>query len=106
MFEWLRRKTEDLFGGTPRSPRWRRVRDEFVRSNPFCDACGRTKDLEVHHVEPFRLRPDLELDPQNLCVLCAEPCHFVHGHLLNWKKSNPHVREDAARYRKRVRDAE
>ena len=99
MFGWIRRKTTELFGGKPRSSKWPRVRDDAIRRHPFCAACGRIKDLEVHHIQPFHLRPDLELDPANLCVLCADPCHLVHGHLMSWQRHNPEVVEHCRRYR-------
>lgn len=98
MFGWLRRTTE-LFGA-PRSGKWPRVRREHLAREPACIACGRTSDVDVHHVVPFHERPELELDPENLVTLDS-PCHFVFGHCLDWKTSNPRVREDAAAYRRR-----
>lgn len=103
MFGWLKKKAEGLFGA-PRSGSWPRVRREFLADHDCCEACGRRRGLEVHHEIPFHEHPELELEKSNLVVLCAEPCHFVFGHLLNWKKSNPQVREDAARYRERMRN--
>lgn len=100
MFSWLRRAA-DLFGA-PRSGKWPRVRREHLANNPACIACGRSADVEVHHIQPFHERPELELDGSNLVTLCADPCHLVHGHLLNWRQCNPHVREDAAAYRRRI----
>lgn len=97
MFGWL-------FGGKPRSGSWSRVRREHLTREPQCIACGRGKTLEVHHVQPFHDRPELELDDENLVSLCAEPCHFVFGHLLNWSASNPYVRDDAQAYRKRLKN--
>jgi 5-methylcytosine-specific restriction endonuclease McrA len=102
LFAWLRQRTEDLFG---RSGSWARVRREHLEQEPSCAACGRSRELEVHHVVPYHERPELELDPTNLITLCADPCHIVHGHLMNWKKSNPDVREDAMRYSEKVRRA-
>ena len=66
-------------------------------------ACGRRKSLEVHHVVPVSEDPAMELDPENLVTLCGDPCHLVFGHLLSWKNSNPHVRDDAAKYLARRR---
>jgi hypothetical protein len=102
MLGWLRRQTDDLFG---RSGAWARVRREHLEREPACAACGRRKDLEVHHVTPYREAPELELVDANLISLCADPCHFVHGHLMSWRRSNPHVREDCERYRKRLESA-
>lgn len=102
MFGWLRRQTEELFG---RSGAWPRVRREHLEREPACVACGRSKDLEVHHIQPYHETPELELDDGNLVTLCADPCHLVFGHLLNYKRANPFVREDAAKYRQRLEAA-
>ena len=102
MLNWLRRQADDLFG---RSGAWARVRREHLQREPCCIACGRCDDLEVHHVAPYHETPERELDPTNLVTLCAEPCHLVHGHLMSWKRINPDVREDAARYLAKLRAA-
>lgn len=100
---WPRRRREDEYG---RSGAWTRVRREHLAREPRCAACGRDRDLEVHHIVPYRERPELELDAENLVTLCADPCHLVFGHLLDYRRrANPHVREDAARYRGRLEDA-
>lgn len=99
MLNWLRRKSDDLFG---RSGQWARVRREHLTKEPACIACGRRDDLEVHHIVPYRADRSLELSLDNLATLCADPCHFVHGHLMDWKRSNPNVREDCERYRMRL----
>ena len=101
MFRWLARKTEDVFG---RSGKWARIRREHLEREPACAACGRTKELEVHHIQPFHEHPELELDPENLVTVCSDPCHLVFGHLLNFKRSNPLVREDCDRYRERMKN--
>lgn len=100
MLSWLLRRTVEEYG---RSGAWPRVRREHLAREPACIACGRRADLEVHHVVPYHVRPELELDPTNLVTLCADPCHLVFGHLLDFRRrSNPHVREDAAAYRSRI----
>lgn len=102
MLNWLRQQTDELFG---RSGSWARVRREHLEREPACIACGRDDDLEVHHVSPYHLDKSRELDPSNLVTLCADPCHLVHGHLMSWKRSNPDVREDCARYLAKLRSA-
>lgn len=90
-----------------RSPLWPTVRDSFIKENPACAACGGVDALAVHHVEPFHLRPDLELDPDNLLTLCSLPsrlCHFLIGHSGDWKSFNPHVVTDAARMLRRRKE--
>lgn len=98
MFGWLKRQIDE-YG---RSGRWATVRRQHLEREPACAACGRAKDLEVHHIKPYHEHPELELDAGNLITLCADPCHLVHGHLLNFRRSNPAVREDAERYRSRI----
>lgn len=102
MFGWLRRTTDELFG---RSGSWARVRCEHLEREPACIACGRTTDIEVHHVKSYHDHPELELDPANLVSLCADPCHLVHGHLMSWRRINETVREDCARYIAKLRSA-
>lgn len=88
-----------------RSPRWRAVERHWLRANPSCAACGGLARLQVHHVEPFHERPELELDAGNLITLCMGPeeCHLLVGHLGSWKLSNPHVRAYAAALLRRWR---
>lgn len=96
-----------LFRQYGRSGAWPRVRAEHLRREPACIACGRTSNLEVHHIRPYAKFPELELATDNLCTLCGDPCHLVFGHLLNYRtRWNPSVREDAARYMERIRQAD
>jgi 5-methylcytosine-specific restriction endonuclease McrA len=103
MFDFLRRLVarreatpqDGLYG---RSWKWPRVRATHLEREPRCIACGRDKDLEVHHVVPYHLDPSRELDDGNLITLCADPCHLVHGHLMSWLRWNPSVREDCRTY--------
>jgi 5-methylcytosine-specific restriction protein A len=104
MLGWFRTRAEELFGAG-RSGQWARVRREHLAKEPACIACGRTRDLEVHHVQGFHEHPELELDPENLVTVCADPCHLVFGHLLNFKRINPYVREDCKAYRNRLEGA-
>jgi len=61
----------------------------------------------VHHVVPFHLAPDLELEPGNLLTLCESKkyginCHQLIGHLGNYRRWNPSVREDATVWRMKL----
>lgn len=97
---WFRPLAYALLG---RSGRWPSLRRKHLEREPECQACGRRKDLEVHHVVPVHVGgAEAELDPENLITLCADPCHFVHGHLMSWARCNPDVREDCRRYRKKI----
>jgi len=83
-----------------RSPHWPSTRDAFLKLNAHCVCCGGTKRLQVHHVQPFHLHPDLELDPSNLITLCMfkSECHLFIGHGDDWRSWNPDVRKDAAEF--------
>jgi hypothetical protein len=83
-----------------RSSRWRKIRAEHLLKEPVCVACGRSGDLEVHHIIPVSVAPALEEDPQNLITLCAYPCHITFGHFMNYHCYNKHVRKLAADYHK------
>jgi hypothetical protein len=53
-----------------------------------CAWCGRTVDLNRHHIIPHSFSPELVNTPTNLVVLCRD-CHFVLGHRCDWKTYNP-----------------
>lgn len=99
MLGWLKQRTDDLFG---RGGCWARTRKEHLEREPACAACGRTKDLQVHHIVPYHVDRSRECDPANLVTVCADPCHLVFGHFLDFRKSNPNVREDCRRYREAI----
>ena len=95
-------KSEPLVvGATPRSPKWPTVRKHHLERFPTCAACGCDKDLDVHHIIPFSIKPELELDPNNLISLCSSSnefglnCHHVMGHKsAAWTMFNENVRQD------------
>jgi hypothetical protein len=91
---------EELFGS--RSYQWSKTRKEFLENNPNCAACGRNKKLEVHHIKPYHLHPELEHDFSNLITLCDDPCHFVFGHLMNYQSWNEEVIQDSQEYLSKI----
>jgi len=91
-----------------RSSEWRKIRDAHIKSNPTCAVCGGTKKLNVHHIQPFHMHPELELDPTNLITLCTTEkhglnCHLLMGHLGNFKRVNPDSVTDAAIWNEKLR---
>jgi len=45
------------------------------RHGAICGRCGRVRaDLECHHKQSIEKRPDLEMDPDNIEVICFQ-CH-------------------------------
>ena len=102
---------ESLQGKHPfsahRSPEWPRVRAKHLKTNPTCAVCGGTANIEVHHIEPFHLHPERELDPTNLITLCESGhegvnCHLHYGHLGDFHSYNVNVVEDAGVWKKKI----
>lgn len=84
--------------GGVRSPKWPEVQRKYLIVHPTCEMCG-TKGgmmnkLNVHHIKPYHLFPEFELDEQNLITLCREH-HLFAGHLNNFSSYNVTIREDA-----------
>lgn len=104
---WLN-KILDLFAGpdhgyeAQRSPRWPAFRSKWLKSHNTCAACGTTSDLEVHHIVPFYVTPQLECDESNVITLCRDD-HFTFGHLKDWKSWNAQVTQDCESYLNKVR---
>lgn len=84
-----------------RSNQWSVVRKEHLKKEPHCMACGSVKKLEVHHIEPFHINPERELDLTNLITLCSS-CHLTFGHLMDYTSWNSSVREDTSVYYQKV----
>jgi hypothetical protein len=95
---WLRpRHILDL---RARAGAWRRVRAEHLAKHPVCEVCGRTTNLNVHHIYPVSIAPELELVEHNLITLCETSCHFMFGHFFNYHCYNKDVRKMAAAFRR------
>lgn len=68
---------------------WRKVRMQALKKyGPRCQCCGATPAdgavMNVDHIKPRKLRPDLALDVANLQVLCHE-CNHGKG---NWDQTD------------------
>lgn len=82
-----------------RAQAWHSLRAAHLEKEPACAACGRTANLEVHHVIPVSFNPSRQLDPDNLITLCATPCHLMFGHLMSYHCYNKDVRRMAAEFK-------
>ena len=86
-----------------RSSKWPTLRKHFLEAHPYCAYCGAKDRLQVHHIKPFHIDPNLELDTNNLIVLCETPGtdhHLEIGHLGNFhSEGNPNVVEDCRKHR-------
>ena len=100
----VRSITDTVQGKNPsenkRSPKWDKIRKAHLAQFPLCAVCGGTDSLEVHHIKPFHLHPELELEDSNLITLCESKkngvtCHLFIGHLGSYKSFNENAREDA-----------
>lgn len=92
--------------GLKRSAKWPACRRRHLKSHPACEICGAITRINVHHIQPFHLNPELELEPTNLVSLCEGTtinCHYFFGHLLDWRNFNADVLADIERYRGRVK---
>lgn len=92
-----------------RSPEWAKVRKDFLKDHPTCAVCEGKAKLNVHHIKPYHLHPELELDPSNLITLCeclsyGINCHLLVGHLGNFKNVNPNSVQDAGIWNQKLKE--
>lgn len=88
---------------TKRAVGWPKVREQHLKKESRCAACGTDRGLQVHHIKPFHQYPELELDPDNLITLCNKSCHLYFGHLKYFKSWNLDVKEDARKYYEKLK---
>ena len=86
-----------------RSSQWINVRKQHLKENNTCVGCGKKEKLEVHHIEPYHVNPNRELDPSNLISFCKS-CHFTIGHLMDWTSWNIDVINDSRVYLNKVKN--
>jgi len=85
-----------------RSPKWKNIRQQHLSNNPCCTVCGSCTKPEVHHIVPVHINADKELEQDNLITLCDKYCHFIFGHLMNWKSYNQHILSDAESFQNKL----
>ena len=107
MIEWLLPFFENRTFGAIRSSRWRQVRAKFLEKYPNSAVCGGRKTIEIHHILPFHIYPDMELEERNLITLCESGmngivCHRAIGHLGNYQSYNKNVVMDAKLWREKI----
>ena len=94
--------------GQKRSGQWSKARRLHLKENPRCAICGSKFKVEVHHIIPFSIAPDLELDRDNMVTLCENKkyginCHLLVGHLGNYRRTNPSCELDAMSWRYKIK---
>ncbi len=91
--------------GARRSSKWSKVRKAHLKENPECAVCGKTENTVPHHILPFYLFPDQELNPDNLITLCEKKSHHIQfGHLMYYKSFNLSVKSDAVMWREKIKN--
>ncbi len=90
----------DWWLGKPRSPEgrdpmWAELARHVIAEVGCCECCRTKENLEAHHKYPYHLFPALEMVRDNIKVLCRR-CHFMIGHLDDWKSYNRNVDSDCA----------
>lgn len=82
-----------------RSQKWPETRKLYLTQHKYCEACGGTKFLQVHHKKPFHVFPELELEQTNLITLCQwNLCHLYLGHGDHWDYYVPNISDFAQQY--------
>lgn len=101
VYNIVRHKARDFSVSKKRSPRWGAISKEFLKNHPECAICGSKNKLNVHHIKPFHLYPELELDPSNFITLCMgkSECHLAFGHGDNFSCFCPNIRDYVNEYK-------
>ena len=88
---WQNRESERTLGAA-RSSGWREFREKHIKD--FCELCLKKGiPLELHHVLPFHLYENLELDHTNVVTGCR-PCHLKFYHLGSFRSFNETIKQD------------
>ena len=104
----LKEATEPTRMEAPRASGWPKVRAAHLEREPACAVCGETENVEVHHVVPYHLKPELELSPENLLTLCGPRSRYDHhrwfAHFGDSQCHNPDVRKWVKAVKERKRE--
>lgn len=80
-----------------RSTKWPYLRRKWLKLHPLCAFCSSKVSIQVHHIIPVHVSPELELNENNLMSLCESSkrqCHFIFGHLYDWLNYNKDIKLD------------
>lgn len=104
ILQWLGFSSPTL-GGVARSSLWPHTKREFAKTHPkVCPICGSGR-VQLHHLQSFASKPELENDLSNLIWLCqgfgTKNHHLEWGHLGNFQSLNEHLEEWIALYKSR-----
>ena len=62
------------------SPAWQKLRYETLKKYRKCCLCGSIESLHVDHIRPRSIYPELELEEDNLQILCKR-CNLAKSNL-------------------------
>lgn len=101
----IKSKINDAKLKSKRSSHWATMRHHFISNNPNCAVCNGTKRLNVHHIKPFHIFPELELDTNNLITLCMgkHECHLRFGHGGDFKSYCSNIAAYAQAYKSKAK---
>jgi len=80
-----------------------KAKAKYIKDNRQCVLCGATDNLEVHHIIPVSVCPELACEPANFMTLCDygnEGCHCHFGHLGAFIRFNPNLQAYVMQSRK------
>jgi hypothetical protein len=64
----------------------RKAMTEYRQAHPRCEWDNCSDQIEVHHIKPISVYPELASDTNNMISLGAKRCHLVVGHGNNYGK--------------------
>ena len=67
------------------SPEVRKAMESYRKAHPVCEWDECSDEIEVHHIQPVSVRPDLAADTNNMISLGAKRCHLCVGHAGNYR---------------------
>jgi 5-methylcytosine-specific restriction endonuclease McrA len=97
------RRDKLLLATIKRSDDWPKLRRQYLKNFDRCAVCGARKRLVAHHIIPYHIEPEKELDAKNLITLC-ESHHLTFGHLQRWASYNINVVTDAEGWGVKIKD--
>lgn len=73
------------------SPQWQEKRQNILKKQPYCTACGSFSNLQIHHLSGYnRIPHELPTDLVVLCNSCHQKWHDKYGYpqsyddYINW----------------------
>lgn len=66
---------------------WKKKRREITALyNGKCALCGSADNIQVHHIIPIAILPELKLENDNLILLCSNCHELAHNAIISQTK--------------------